>query len=601
MKKLAFLFSLLLFLQVLGSIDSQAASSPLQAVAAVEQDTVFVGQPFLYQIRVNSTSTPETPDLSALTDFDAQFRGVQNETSHSISVINGQVTRVANNIFYLTFQLTPRKEGRFAIPAFTIKADGSTVQTLPITIQVNKPTEMPNFKLRLELSQTNCYVGEPVILDVVWYVAQQVRAPQFTIPLLDGESFHVLDPPPPNPPAGQMMEVPVNDGKAAAEQGKATLEGKPYLTLRFRKVLISKREGTVPVDPGIVAFETLVSTPRGGAYRKAVIPSNANHLRVKPLPEEGRPANFAGHVGRYELSASARPTEVNLGDPISLTIRISGPPYLDHITLPPLSKQPAFSGTFKISADTDPARMEGVSKVFNQIIRALRVDLKEIPPVELPFFDTATETYQIARSQPIPLTVKLAKVITAGDAEGLTPTLSGSSVETSGQGIAHNYEDLDALKDQRFGPSVWLKSPLWLGLIVFPPLAYFAAAIAVWLIHRKYADPRAVRARRAWTHLAKSLNSLSLDGSPQVPEGVLIALRTYLGDKLGLASGALTFRDVKELLRQRRVREETIQSLQDLFRTCEASRYAGPSEFITSGDLVRQCQEVTSQIELALK
>lgn len=601
MRNPAFICRLVWVLGLFWALDSHSASTPLQATAVVEDSTVFIGQPFLYQIQVRSSSTPETPDLSGLADFDAHFRGTQSQTSQSISIINGQVTRVENNTYYLTFQLIPKKEGRFVIPAVTIKADGASVQTQPLAIQVTKPVELPNFKLRLELTRTNCFVGEPVLLEVTWYVAQQVRSPQFVLPLLDNDAFHIIDPPRPNSPANRLMEVPVNEGKAVAEQGQGSLEGRSFTTLRFQKVLIPKREGLTTVDSATVAFETFTATPRGNLPRKAVIPSNTLHLQVKPLPEEGRPVHFAGHIGRYDIASSAQPTEVNLGDPITLTVRISGPPYLEHITLPPLIHQPAFSNNFKISTDADPARLEDSAKVFSQTIRALRVDLKEIPPVELPYFDTEKERYQIARSEPIPLTVRLAKVVTAGDAEGLTPTLSGSVVETSAQGIAHNYEDLDALKDQRFGPSVWLRSPLWLGLVVFPPSAYLILAIAMWVLHRQYANPRAVRARRALAHLTKSLGSLPPEDSPQTPEAVLAALKTYLADKLGLAAGAVTFRDVKEPLRQKGVSEETIQLLQDLFRTCEASRYAGPADPGKARPLIQQCQEVAAQIELALK
>src|SRR5262245_6018297 len=47
---------------------------------------------------------------------------------------------------------------------------------------------------------------------------------------------------------------------------------------------------------------------------------------VEEPPVAGRPEDFSGLVGVYRISSSASPTEVNVEDPLTLTVRITGDP-----------------------------------------------------------------------------------------------------------------------------------------------------------------------------------------------------------------------------------------------------------------------------------
>ena len=83
--------------------------------------------------------------------------------------------------------------------------------------------------------------------------------------------------------------------------------------------------------------------------RKLVVPSNELNLEVLPLPEP-RPPSFTGLVGAYSIETAAAPTEVNVGDPITLTIRIRGPEPLENIPAPALHTQQSLVEDFKVSA-----------------------------------------------------------------------------------------------------------------------------------------------------------------------------------------------------------------------------------------------------------
>ena len=69
---------------------------------------------------------------------------------------------------------------------------------------------------------------------------------------------------------------------------------------------------------------------------------------------------------------------------------------------------------------------------------------------------------------------------------------------------------------------------------------------------------------------------------------MLEELRAYLGARLTLAPGALTWRDVEPHLRRRGVKPQTLTTLDDLFRECEAGHYAGTAEASADADSLPQ-------------
>ena len=213
--------------------------------------------------------------------------------------------------------------------------------------------------------------------------------------------------------------------------------------------------------------------------------------------------------------------------------------------------------------------------------------------------------YQRATTEPIPLTVNIARIVTVRDAEGLAdPGTVQTELETLEGGIAHNYEDFDALESQTYGPTAWLASPLWATLIFVPPLAYGGLFAFVVVAKKRYGDPRQRRAREAFKKLKKAL-----DGAEEIAPGddaradaaLLEAVRHYLGDRLGLASGALTFADAERELSARGVSPEISAEWSKLFERREAGRYAGGGLSGATGETARAIRSASERTEQELR
>jgi len=618
------IFVILIIIFILSQTASVAA---LQANAAVAHESVFLGEPFTFQIQVSGSESPEKPDLSEISGFAIAYKGGQQNSSTSVTIINGRMTRNVNQGYVFSYQLTPKHTGRLTIPSISVHAGGATAHTAPLHINVQKPEEMEDFKLRLELSKRHCYVSEPITLTVTWYLGGDVKGFNMNLPLLErNNSFHFIDPEVDINSGRKFYRIPLSGGEVVGEKGERRLGNKKYATITFRKILIPKKAGYLDIEPASIVCEALVGYRkrrsafnddffselfnndlsgfnRRGVYRKVAVPSNSLKLRVSEVPDKGKPANFTGHVGEYKIKAEATPREMSVGDPITLKITLSGPDYLEHVNLPPLNQQKALSKYYKIPQERAVGETRGRTKVYTQTIRPLRPGLEEIPSIELPFFNTKTGKYGIAKTDPIPVKVESARIVTAMDAEGAAgPVSSVNEVETWTKGIAYNYEDMSVIKNQRFGPGSWLKSPAVLCMIVISPALYLLLFIGSIAIRRLYSDPLATRARKAYGKLKKQLREIGNAKSNQkYCDTILEAIREYLGSKLRTPGGALTFNDAEKSLAERGIDIDTLQDLKDLFEQCEQGRYAGNSSVSEPSALSELALDLANRLEKKLK
>lgn len=574
-----------------------AQETELTVSAAVEQTQVYVGQPFVLQIQVEGSDKVDPPDLTGLDSFQVQEAGGGQNNSQSISIVNGKISRVVRRGYTFNYRLTAKTTGNLVIPAISVTAEGKTRRTQPIRIQAVPPEENDDFKLRLDLSEERAYVGQPVILTVTWYVGGNVEEFSFNIPLLDDRRFDVTgfdDNIDPNQ-QDAYVRIPLGDEVVIGRKGRGTLDGRSFLTVKFEKVLIPKQAGTIQIPQATVSMRAVQGYQRRGGnsvfddffsdgifgrravYKDFVVPSNTPTLEVRELPREGRPADFSGLIGPFQVEAEATPVDVSVGDPITLTVRVEGPRYLDNVALPPLQNQPALARDFRIPEERATGVIRGRTKVFTQTLRATHSGVAQIPPIEVPYFDPQAGSYKIARSEPIPLTVEGNRIITAQDAEGRDAgAVTKTELEAREEGIAHNYDGADALINQGGSLAVWLGSPVGVMLLVLPPLGYGALWGFLVMAQRRGRDLTGRRAKRAYRDFTKSLSRLEEQPSGgDMHSGLLEALRGYLGAKLDLPPGALTFADLRSELERRGAGEETLAELRRLFEHCEAGRYAG--------------------------
>ena len=572
---------------LLASAATSAAAQNVSVQAAVERAEVYVGEPFRFRIAVSGSDQVAAPDLEPVAGFTVRALGGGPNNSEIVTTINGNTTRQVNRGYVLNYELTAAAAGELTIPALTLQVEGQAQATTPIRIRARAPQRIEDYRLQLALDREQVWVGEPVLLTTTWLWDAELgpeRVHGFSHPVLDGAAKWGLSYEH-RSPAGvrnDPVRLPVAGREVLWQRGQTRIDGQPFVSLSFATTLLPERPGQLHLGSATVVFEGIAGyrtvrdffgrNVRHPVRERFVVPSNELQLRVKALPEQGRPADFSGLVGRFEIAARAAPLEVKVGDPMELTVTLTGSGDLRRLQAPDLTLLSGFR-EFRVSEDSPPT-LTVEQATIRHTLRALHHEVAEIPALRISVFDADSGGYVELASEPIPITVHPTREVTLRDVEGAAASgaangTPGGPVASGRAGIAHNYSGPMLLVDQRFEPLAFAASPGGL-------LALFAAPLLLAGVHGGLALRR-LRGRpwRPGAALANLRRTVSAAGSAAAAPVMLGALREYLADSLQTGQAVHGFADVAETLRQRGVEESAREELRLLFASLEAARYGG--------------------------
>ncbi|MBU0680535.1 MAG: BatD family protein [Proteobacteria bacterium] len=576
------------------------ATDEITVQAQVASREVYVGQPFTLQLEINGAEAAEQPTIN-LQDFRVEPQGGTNRSqSYQIS-INGKVQTTKTLSYTYQYLLTATKVGTLTIPAFPVVIKGVTYRTTPIAMTVKEPEEIDEFKLHIELSKTQCYLGEPITMTTTWLIGQDLQGFEFNLPLFNDPRFELYTQTP-SPASGrkELVEIEVAGDKVIAQKQATTHNGRDYISLSFRHTLVPRSPGKIKLPAASLAINAfdgysqsrgrqfgtdpfdMFGSGRRKMYRTVVIPANQLGIEVLALPSQGRPPHFSGLVGKYTILTEASPTTVNVGDPISLTVSIGGT-FVDNLSLPPL--EAALPGRdFKIATEKPQSTVNGGIKSFTTTIRASHDQVNKIPGLSLPFFNTDTKKYEVARSAEINLVVNPTRVVTAEDALGSGEKNSGNGPSQTAisneatQDIRANYVEINS------APPEQESNLLFIAILLLPPLLF---GLLFFIDYYQHDDSRESRHRRrqAYRRLRKKLHSCGQDEFFE-------AWLEFLGDKLGRPGRAITRDDVLIALADHPDDPEMKREVEKIFTLGEAALYGGLGHVLEKDTLLRVAKNI---------
>jgi hypothetical protein len=536
--------------------------------ASLDRDTITFGEQATLSLTFEGgqPANVSMPQVSAL-----QMNQVGN-SSQTTSDFNGHSSFVTT----ILVAVIPRQIGEFTIPALTADVNGQHLSTAPLklTVQnadaptaaiINSGSEVAFMKLILP--QKKVYVGQTLTAQLQIYLRDDVQnygQPQFTGTPADGLTL----------------------GKSAGGgQSQTRVGSRVYTVLPISIALTAVKSGTLTLGPFTANMVVVVPPANqgdnplsrfgfGGEQKRVSLATEQISVQSLPLPKENVPADFNGAIGSFSLNLSAGPTNLTVGDPVTVRVQISGRGALDAITLPAQNSWHDFK-TFPPTAKLethDQFGLEG-TKTFEQIISPQNSDVHELPPFTFSFFNPDDGAYHTLTQPATPLVVRSA---------GSTPlpTIAGnknSNAENpaSPQDILPIKENLGRLA--KAGTSL-IASPKFLAVQSLPVIAFLAA-----LIWRKRTDnlannPR-LRRQRAVAQLVSGglsdLNRFAAENKSDEFFALLFRLlQEQLGERLDCPAAAITESVVDERLGKMGMSAATQESLHELFQLCNQARYA---------------------------
>lgn len=564
---------------VLAFLASSSAVLAQSVEIQVSSTEAFVGEALTVRVVVSNMAERVTPIPPQTEDF---------EITAAAGNPVGTQTLIINNVRTesLTYQYSarPRSTGRLVLPPFTVMYKGLTYQTkqIPITVTKDTPTDLLFCEIKTEVD--SAYVGQTIDLTLEIWIRQYQQAGVGVLGANDMWNLITR--------SREASSLGVFDkvdwrGAKYGETTRPDDQGTPqkFFVFMLETAVRPIREGAFDFGGVAIACEYPKLLRRGffglelADTRRLRAVARTPELNVLPLPLEDRPPEFNGAVGRYTIHASAKPTDVPVGDPITLTLRISGDGPLDQLLPPKLSQVETLTKDFDVSGESLAGEIQGRQKVFSQTIRPLREEVTEIPPIPISFFDPSKKQYATSWSDSIRVKVRPAERLSVSTINGpgsLAPVLA-PLVETTEGLLANETDAAVVLADQTGGVG-----GRTLVLLVALPLGY----VGSWLLQRRsarYRDDVALRRRSRAYATAKKLLAAA-EGSASTGQ-VRAALVGYLADRCGLPSGGMTRADAVRLLTERSLPPEIVQSLDDLLAALELAEYAGQASKGAAGSV----------------
>jgi len=552
--------------------------------ASLDRSTISVGESANLSLVFQGEGPSRPPAVPVPANLVVTYVG----PSSQFTIINGQTSSTITHIY----RVTATQPGDYVIPAVQVQVGNATVSSQPIRLRVLKASEGPvgpggTLKpafVKIITPKTNVFVGEVLPVEIQVYA---LNRHELSMPQLKTDGFTL----------GSITQP---------TQSRSQIDNAVYEVFTFRVAATPVRTGELTLGPAECNLSLRYRRARDPADPFAdffgagieVRPYTAigppQTLQALPLPDAGRPENFTGAVGHFEIAAHASPTNAVVGDPITMRIQIAGQGALDTLALPALSQGREFT-VYPPTSKVEPTDQLGLSgvKSFEQVVVPQNAEIKELPAIAFSFFDPDQKTYRTIRHAPIAVSIRPSAV---GQPQ---PTVLAGSQTPEQPAPAR---DIVHIK-QHFGAALGfqpllIQQPWFVGLQAAPLVLWLLALFWRKRQEKLANNPRLRRRAHVSQVVRKGLQDLRRLAAANETEEffatVFRLLQEQLGEKLGLPATAITEAVVDEQLRQDGVPDELLEELHGLFLACNEARYA-PSKS------VQELQSLIPKVEAALR
>jgi hypothetical protein len=553
--------------------------------AFVNNRTLSLGSAGELVLTVHGTQDIDPPALPAIDGFDVRYVG----PSTQVSVVNGEYSSAKA----FTYTLFPLKTGKFTIPGFKVEINATEYRTDPLEVTVvssapaagtdkaqdgdegGSPQQEIDLASRVRLlllvPKARCYMNEKLPLLIKLYVQdlplQDITMPQLNVlgislgeyaqprqyqEVVEGLKFQVVE--------FQTSITPTRSGKIIL--GPASVEG---------NILYRSNERKNPFGRGLMDDSFFQGFFTSYQKRPMTVSSRPVELEVLEIPREGKPADFSGGVGRFDLRVETGPAEVKVGDPVTLKISISGDGDFKAVKLPEF-------GADGFKAYPPQVKGDDQRKLIEQVIIPTRADITGVPSISFSYFDPVRGEYVTLVKGPFPLKVLAPLPGEEFQAVGFSQTQGSILKEDFGKDIVFIKDSPGKLRRKQ---GLWSRNfPLLLAFFLFVNVwaafwGYYRYRVRL-MRDEKYAR-RSRAPKKAREGILRAEKTLEQEDRSKFFDELSATFHSYLGDALHLPPGKAEGTAVIEVLREKGIPQDLIQRLRDLEELFDMARFSALS------------------------
>ncbi|MBN2858530.1 MAG: protein BatD [Candidatus Delongbacteria bacterium] len=572
--RLKTVYILLIFAALFSSLYPQ--KSVKMSASAVD---IFKTDAFDIEITLenfDSDVSIQYPDFKDLVKISGPYQ------SSRTSIINGAATKSIT----LTYRFSPKITGVITVEPAVVKEGGKEYRSQELRITVHEEGQNAGARSRdmfilSKVSSNDVYVGEMVRIDYTLYIKPEIKLsipsiasePKFTNFLKERIDI-------PNDELRTLVQTIRNGVKyntlpvasywiSPTSAGERNIES---LTVIVPVEVRTKRRNTSNFFNDPFFDDDLFSTFRN--YSEKTVLSEDIKINVKPLPDEGKPADFTGTVGTFKINSYLDNDSVSVNEAVNFKITVSGTGNLNDIN----ELKPEFPADLEVydpkrTVILEPDKKNSGKVIFEYLLLPRNPGKHKINDISFSYFDIGSKKYK---------TVSAAgRIITAtgSDTNGFVTARNSGSARRNIEVLASDIRyikkdpgDIYPVTHKYFEPlkfTISILSAFSLILISF--------ILSVYVLKNRgntAAARRRKAAKNAKKRLKKCYSSLDSGDITQYYKDLDEALLKFIADKLNISHAGIITDEVSEALRMENVEDDIIINMEELLSKSASIQFA---------------------------
>lgn len=380
-----------------------SALAELSVTATFNPPRIALGDKSQYLVEITETSTGQRPTTERVDSLPIPQSGGLELTNGRVS--NSSHTSIVNGVaeYSSTLQLIidarAPQTGRFTIPTYTFQYKGETLRAPAVTLQVVErsadagPTIDELIFLTAEVPE-QLYVGQTTPIVLKLYISTDVRLSGLSSFDRDADGFTI-------------SELP--DSKESSE----VYNGRRYRVLNWPLLITPIQAGAQDIN---FQFSVAAQIPnqnnrrdpmsrRGfgssifddffGRSERFDVYTKPTSIDVRPVPSKNKPDSFTGAIGDFALQVYTDLQSTKVGEPIMLSVEVSGQGNFDRIggpLIPDSEKWRTYEPETQFQPSAPGNALRG-TKRFDYVLIPRKAGTLKVPPLEFSYLDPSTDQY----------------------------------------------------------------------------------------------------------------------------------------------------------------------------------------------------------------
>ncbi len=388
-----------------------SASAEIRVTAAFNPPRIAMGDRAQYVVEITEISDRQNVEPERVTSLPIPRSGGLALDYDQTEFISASIDGVSGVTQKISIGAKPPRVGSFTIPTYTFQYKGQTYRMPAATLQVDErsadaePTTDELIFLKTD-TPTELYLGQTTPIQLKLYISETVRLNKLNEFDRSADGFTISE----LPESRDNMEL---------------YNGRRYRVLTWPLTITPIQTGEQDLN---FQFTITAQVPNsdnrrdpfggsvfGGSFRIEIfsqserfnVYTEPTQVTVLPLPAADQPPSFTGAIGDFALKVYTDRESTKAGEPIMLSVEISGKGNFDRINAPIIPESNDWRN-YEPESNFQP-RSEGNvlrgTKRFDYVMIPNKSGTLEIPGIEFAYFEPEAKHYTLLNAPPIQIKV----------------------------------------------------------------------------------------------------------------------------------------------------------------------------------------------------